>query len=134
MQETLCETILLTKMECGKCGIVFAMPTSKHSRCHEKGEDFYCPNGHGRVFVESENQRLQKQLDLERERVIREKSARAQASAEANDLREKNIKMVGKLSRVYKRVRNGVCPCCNRHFTNLENHMKTKHHTKDKSK
>lgn len=25
------------------------------------------------------------------------------------------------------RVANGVCPCCNRHFENLERHMKGQH-------
>jgi hypothetical protein len=26
-----------------------------------------------------------------------------------------------------KRVNAGICPCCNRHFTDLERHMKSKH-------
>ncbi len=32
-----------------------------------------------------------------------------------------------KLSRQLKRVNKGVCPCCNRTFVNLANHMKTTH-------
>lgn len=33
----------------------------------------------------------------------------------------------GLLTRMKNRVGNGVCPCCNRHFKNLQGHMKTKH-------
>ena len=33
----------------------------------------------------------------------------------------------GHLTRVKRRVGNGVCPCCNRTFKNLADHMTTKH-------
>ena len=33
----------------------------------------------------------------------------------------------GKLRAQSERIKNGVCPCCKRHFTNLERHMHTKH-------
>jgi uncharacterized OB-fold protein len=98
MPETFVETITLTRMECGECGIVFAMPTSKYNRCYQNGEGWHCPNGHGRIFTESETTRLQKQLTAERERTIREKAAREQAQAEATELRDKNIRITGKLS------------------------------------
>jgi hypothetical protein len=127
MPETLIETVTLTKMECGECGIVFAIPSSKYRRCNDQGEDWYCPNGHCRIFCESENQKLQKQLTAERDRVIREKCAREQAETLANELEADKRKLHGKLSRIHKRIRNGVCPCCNRHFDNLERHMKSKH-------
>ena len=127
MPETLFETLSLTKIECGECSIVFAMPTSKYNRCRDQGEGWCCPNGHNRVFCKSENAKLQEQLNAERQKAVREQQAREQSQAETNELREKNNKITGKLSRVYKRVRNGVCPCCNRHFDNLEGHMKTKH-------
>lgn len=28
---------------------------------------------------------------------------------------------------IKKRVQGGACPCCNRHFVQLERHMATKH-------
>jgi len=31
------------------------------------------------------------------------------------------------LKRVKRRINGGVCTCCNRTFTNLARHMKTKH-------
>lgn len=35
--------------------------------------------------------------------------------------------MRGKLKAQTTRVKNGVCPCCNRSFQNLKRHMNTKH-------
>ncbi len=113
-------TATLETETCCNCGILFAMPAEIRQRRLREGGDFYCPNGHGQHYTKTTEQQLREQL-------MREKSQREQAQAEANDLRDKNLKMNGKLSRVYKRVKNGVCPCCNRHFVNLENHMKTKH-------
>ena len=40
-------------------------------------------------------------------------------------LDETNRRM--KAEKQLKRVHNGVCPCCNRSFQNLQKHMKTKH-------
>lgn len=41
----------------------------------------------------------------------------------------------GRLTKTKKRIANGVCPCCNRHFVNLERHMTGKHpdYTKEQS-
>lgn len=54
-------------IECGKCGIVFAVPTAwKEKRVNgEDGErGFYCPNGHSRYFIgETEADRLKRKLD-----------------------------------------------------------------------
>ena len=32
-----------------------------------------------------------------------------------------------KIEKQLKRIHKGVCPCCNRSFTNLKRHMETKH-------
>jgi len=33
----------------------------------------------------------------------------------------------GRVTKIKRRVQHGVCPCCNRTFSNLASHMKTKH-------
>lgn len=38
-----------------------------------------------------------------------------------------------RLRKVKDRVKNGVCPCCNRTFVNLQRHMHTKHPSYDDS-
>ena len=35
--------------------------------------------------------------------------------------------MKGQVTRIKKRVANGVCPCCNRTFKDLAAHMSTQH-------
>lgn len=30
-------------------------------------------------------------------------------------------------TRMKNRIANGVCPCCNRHFANVQRHIRTKH-------
>jgi hypothetical protein len=105
---------------CCTCGVPFGIPDYFMKRKRETGEGFYCPNGHNLFFSKPEVQRL-------RDELIREKSAREQAETRANEFKEESLKLGGKLNRLHKRVRNGVCPCCKRHFANLQNHMKTKH-------
>jgi hypothetical protein len=35
--------------------------------------------------------------------------------------------MAGQVTRIKNRVKNGVCICCNRSFSDLHQHMLTKH-------
>lgn len=112
---------------CYKCGIGFGMPRSYQRDRVQKGGSFYCPNGHAQCYVESEVERLEKELALEKERKER-------ALTEANILRQNNktlersrAAVSGHLKRTKKRIQNGVCPCCNRTFRNLARHMATKH-------
>jgi len=75
------------------------------------------PNGHGQVYlgqpvcerlteVQSKNLLLRQQLD--------------QAEADA----ARKGKQVASLKR---RAKNGLCPCCRRHFMNVQRHISTKH-------
>lgn len=48
---------------CGECGIRFAFDSELHDRRRNDGRTFYCPNGHPRAYIETENDRLRKQLE-----------------------------------------------------------------------
>ncbi len=114
-------------VECADCGISFALPKHLHQRRIDDGKSFYCPNGHSNTYGETEVKRLQRVLDAERAKVLAEQKKREwaeQATAAEAKLREKAER---RLKRNQTRIANGVCPCCNRHFTNLERHMKMKH-------
>lgn len=106
---------------CITCGVEIFMPANLRKQKFENRTNFYCVNGHPQHYVvETKAEKLQRELDAERKkREWAEQSARAE-----RELRDKTEK---KLKRERKRVSNGVCPCCNRHFTNVERHMKTKH-------
>ena len=120
-------TSQLVGMECGQCGISFAITQEKYDRCNDRGENFYCPNGHCRVFCKSEVAKLEEALarerrkgdnlkcDLNNEQYYR-KHAENQVRAER-----------GAKTKLKKRIAAGVCPCCRRHFTNVERHIKCKH-------
>lgn len=59
-----------TRLECGECGINFWVPDhfDDQRREDKRGWYWYCPNGHYRVYKESEADRLRKQLaDKQRE-------------------------------------------------------------------
>lgn len=112
-------TTLVVK-ECGKCGCIFAMSAEKERRCAETGENWFCPNGHNRIYSETEQQKLQKQLfqAQENERLERQWKERE---------RKQRLAAEKKISALKTRVANGVCPCCHRSFQNLRRHMATKH-------
>lgn len=121
------EIVTIETVTCGACGIEFGMPSPYLKERREKGGNFYCPNGHSRVYRETECQRLEKAakraqdlLEQERQRRVRAEDAQREAEASAAT----NAKRVQRLK---KRAAAGSCPCCKRNFGNLQKHMATKH-------
>ena len=114
------ENEYLQTWSCGECGIRMAVALSAWEGRQKTGKDFYCFNGHCRVFRDTTEKKLQR--DLDRERQVRE-AAEARAGKA-----EQNLAQVTKAHRkMRERVMNGVCPCCNRSFANLREHMKSEH-------
>lgn len=107
--------------ECCACGMPFAMTADFKSRRLKDHKSFYCPSGHSQHYIgKSEEQKLREQL--ERERLAREaESGRAALLESQRDAIARNY------GRMRERIKNGVCPCCNRAFQNLMQHMRTKH-------
>ncbi len=91
-------------------------------------QQFYCPAGHSQYYPQKS--------DAEK---LRDEVARLQTNIEHKEatvshLREQNSKLErsraalrGVHTRTCNRVKNGVCPCCNRSFGDLSRHMATKH-------
>jgi len=84
------------------------------------GTSFYCPNGHGQSYTESENTKLKRELEAAEKRA-REQQCRAFNAETALAVKEKEMK------RHKKRSSAGVCPCCNRTVSQMARHMATKH-------
>lgn len=110
----------MREMRCGECGVIFWAPEFLMAERQRTGQRWYCPNGHCRLYAETDAQKLQKELDAEKQRVQMERSMRFSAEAQ-RDRAQKELK------RVQKRISAGVCTCCNRTFQNLSRHMQTKH-------
>lgn len=120
-------TLSFRTVACYKCGITFAVDAGVHKRWLESGEFFWCPNGHNQHYTESDVQKLQKRLaQVERQKEWAENNARAERSA--REMTERRlIGQKAAKTRLRNRIKNGVCPCCTRSFTNLREHMKTQH-------
>lgn len=117
--------------ECWRCKEPMWMTQATYQTYKRNLQTFYCTHGHGQRFVEgkSEEQKLRDQLDEERRQRQRAEQRVAQAQDEAQHERNRANGYKGHATRITKRAKAGVCPCCNRSFENLRRHMDTKHPT-----
>ncbi|MGB1561607.1 MAG: helix-turn-helix domain-containing protein [Sinimarinibacterium flocculans] len=107
--------------ECGGCGVLFAMTAEYDQQRVKDRKGWYCPNGCCRVYTgKSEAERLREELER-KQRALDAERGRAIALEQQRD-------QIAKAHRKMRdRVRNGVCPCCDRTFQNLMAHMRTEH-------
>lgn len=101
------------------CGIALAYPENLDRYAREHGTDVYCPLGHVFVF-KSENAQLRRELDQAKQRIRATKDLLAAEERSHRSTR-------GQLTKARKRAAAGVCPCCKRHFVNVERHVQNKH-------
>jgi hypothetical protein len=128
------ESKLITET-CSGCGILYAMPEEFQEERYADKRAFYCPNGHQQNYTgKSEAEKLREQLDTERRQ---RQSAEQRVAMYADEARsEREIAQrerhrangyKGHATRITKRAKAGVCPCCNRTFKQLAQHMANKH-------
>jgi len=106
-------------VECGApgCDQHFAMSRRYYDETKRTGQTWYCPRGHPRVWLGETTEQKLRNAEA-RERHLADQLQAAEADAEATRQR---------LIRDRHRFAHGVCPCCNRAFTALARHMRTKH-------
>lgn len=121
---TFTETETFAVEHCCRCGVPFAMTADFQRRRLSDRDNFYCPAGHPQYYIGERDadraQRLASQLDMERTR-------RQQAEKTADYALRARKAVSTRLRKVKQRVGHGVCPCCNRTFRQLADHMATKH-------
>lgn len=120
-------TITLIPMECGECGCVFGISEQKYKRCKELGEGWHCPNGHSRVFSKPHNSELKEEVERLRRRTLNLEATVDIKNQTIIQLNYSTRALKAAKTKIVNRVKNGVCPCCNRTFQNLKNHFKSKH-------
>ena len=116
---------------CPSCKMLHAFPESLYQTAQQRKPDFSitCPNGHAWHYTKGES-------DLEKMR--RERDRAVQRVAEWSDAYEEQRKRAdladrrasaakGQITKIKKRAAVGVCPCCNRTFSDLARHMAGKH-------
>jgi hypothetical protein len=65
-------------LHCGACGVHFAVTEAFADERRRDGRTWHCPNGHARVFRETEAERLRKQLAA-----VEQAKARAEQNRDA---------------------------------------------------
>jgi hypothetical protein len=122
------EGVTLEAINCCNCGVTFAMPeTWLDTFRKDPARTFYCPAGHGNVFRKSIEQRLRDELERKNRELA---DAERQTKMLAGDLRSQKFKTQSAqmhAAKLKKRIKNGVCPCCQRTFKNLAEHISHMH-------
>lgn len=90
---------------------------------------WHCPNGHSLIYTENEADRLRRERDSLKQQQARYEERLKSANDRAERERNRANGYKGHATKITKRAKNGVCPCCNRSFENLKRHMATKHPT-----
>lgn len=98
--------IMLEPVCCCVCGMWFGLDSTFRQRAGDDSDVwFYCPQGHKQHFTVSK---------------VIEREQREHQERRARTYR-------GHLTRIRRRVGNGVCPCCKRTFKQLASHMQRQH-------
>jgi len=120
-------------VKCYRCNVQFGMTDDFHNMAVTRGEAFtwYCPNGHAQVFTarESEEDKLRRERDRLRQSVAEWQDAEREQRERAQLAERRASAARGQVTKLKNRASKGICPCCNRTFTNLQRHMATKHPT-----
>lgn len=121
--QTYTETLVVVRCGHPECDLTFGMPRAFYDARREDHRTWWCPNGHPRAYLgQSEEDRLRSRLRVaeQSEAFYRQQAATARRSAAAQK---------GQRTRVLNLIARGVCPVagCRRNFTNVREHMATKH-------
>lgn len=121
MSVTFHETVVMSKFECCHCGVTFAMPQKLEHERRKDHENFYCPNGHRQHFTQESEAEAWKRRYENEVRQANDLRVSKLAAERARDRTQREMKKLKTRSAV------GVCPCCNRTFSQLARHMASKH-------
>ena len=117
---------------CCNCGITFAFTQDYYQQRQEDGAWFHCPQGHPQHYTKREKLEEKLRAAEQQLKVAQEDAqywqdeAEIQARHAQTAIREKAAAR-GQLTKLKKRVANGVCPCCHRQFVNLQRSIQIIH-------
>ncbi len=132
MLNTATETvsIQLVRKTCIYCFAAYGMNAEHDRQRRADHEPFWCP-ACGKPIVysngNSDEDRLRRELAAETARLDQVKADRDYQKRERTKVEKSLSATRGVVTRIKNRVAAGVCPCCTRHFTNLERHMAGQH-------
>jgi hypothetical protein len=111
------------------CGAEQAMTKEAYRILKQSAATFYCVHGHTRWYPpgESEEDKLRRERDRLKQNEAWYEQRLKDVQAEAEHERRRANGYKGHATRITKRAKAGVCPCCNRTFRQLAAHMANKH-------
>ena len=115
---------------CPQCHLSFAIPAPLFYDAQRKCKKLtlYCPKGHPWSYLgETEEDRLRHERDRlkQNKAYLEDKLNAATHRLEHEERRTAAYK--GQLTKLKKRAKAGVCPCCSRQFKDLKRHMERQH-------
>lgn len=119
--------ITLEITTCCVCGIHFAAPVEMMNEKRKNAGSIYCPNGHSLSWRETEAQKLERQLQLERQRHDQTRADRDRIAAESARKQRQLYAARGRLTRFKNKSAAGKCNCCGKEFMDLKIHMAQAH-------
>ena len=110
---------------CPKCRVLHGFPRFLYDAAKANAEiKIHCPNGHPWHYKSREelceDERVRRERDLLRQQIAQKDDEIAAARKSASAAR-------GQVTRLRNRAAAGMCPCCNRHFDNVQRHIESKH-------
>lgn len=120
-------TINFSLVHCYLCSTPFYMTTSLNKRRREDGKNFWCPNGHDQHYTESDVQRLEKELKSSNRLKDHYRETAERNRMDRERVERRLTAMKGQVTKANNKLKKGVCPCCDQHFPDLENHIKSQH-------
>lgn len=116
-------------VKCAECSELFGLSPETQAVFLRSSQTFYCPFGHGNVYSPkpSEAETLRRERDrLKQESARLAEMVRAAENSAAHE-RARASAFKGQTTKLKKRIAAGVCPCCNRTFSNLARHISSQH-------
>lgn len=117
----------MAQIFCCDCGVEFHLAESFKKDLITSKKQFFCPNGHAQSYRENEADRLRRERDRLAQQIA-QKDDEISWQRKQREAAERQVTAAkGQITKLKKRAKAGICPCCNRSFSNMAAHMATKH-------
>ena len=123
MTKTLKLTVTFTEVACGECGGIYALAARYYEQQRVNGGFWNCPYCRCRWGFSKKAS----ELELAKADAKWQSSMLANERARHDQTRASLVGHKAAKTRLKNRIARGICPCCKRHFTNLQRHMDCKH-------
>ena len=123
----------LEQMKCPICCVTYGLEEEFHKyrirggKLNGEKANWFCPNGHSLIFTETEADTMRRERDLLKQRIAQKDDEINRLDRLREDAEKSLAKAKAQAAKQRIRAHAGLCSCCNRHFSNLERHMASKH-------